>query len=175
MIRKCQLLFCDNEHGTGEVTFPDVAAMGPDEFYRVFVEEKALTIRSLRQLAKENGWGPHQWRRLLPQLHGIRRLTSEPADEFFHRAALHAGGQLGAYHVANHLLQLSQSRQRRPQRPWWSDAEPADDGYGRDFCLSREEELVQAPARAQLVDVQAPAQGRRRVHHGHHATAPRRH
>ena len=52
MIRKCLFIFCENEHGTGDVTFPSVEALQTHE-----VVEKEHTIGSLRRLAKANGWG----------------------------------------------------------------------------------------------------------------------
>ena len=51
MIRKCLFIFCDNEHGTGDVSFPDVETLLPHE-----VVEKEQTIGSLRRLAKQQGW-----------------------------------------------------------------------------------------------------------------------
>lgn len=55
MTRKSHLLFCDNEHGTGDVTFPDVKAVSGDDLQRHFIEPH--TIRTLRAAAKESGWG----------------------------------------------------------------------------------------------------------------------
>jgi len=50
MIRSAKVLFCDNEHGAGDVTFPLLADL--DE--RSFVEP--MNIRQLRAEAKKAGW-----------------------------------------------------------------------------------------------------------------------
>ena len=55
MTRKCALLFCDNEHGTGDVTFPDINAMTSDEINQVFIQSP--TTKMLRSEAKLAGWG----------------------------------------------------------------------------------------------------------------------
>lgn len=55
MIRKCQIIFCENEHGTGDVCFPDVVAMDGHDIQRAFIE--GHTTGSLRKAAKEAGWG----------------------------------------------------------------------------------------------------------------------
>jgi len=56
MIQKCQILFCDNEHGVGgNVSFPDVKALDGYDLEQEFI--KQTTIRSLRQAAKQAGWG----------------------------------------------------------------------------------------------------------------------
>lgn len=55
MIRKAQLLFCDNEHGTGDVCFPDLTAKNSFEIQQVFIEGN--DVRSLRAAAKKAGWG----------------------------------------------------------------------------------------------------------------------
>lgn len=55
MIRKGQLLFCDNEHGNGDVTFPDIATLSTFEIQQKFIEPD--TIRSLRKEARKAGWG----------------------------------------------------------------------------------------------------------------------
>jgi hypothetical protein len=56
MIRKCQILFCDNEHGIGDVCFPDVDAMDNYAVKQMFVD-RFTTISSLRKAAKQYGWG----------------------------------------------------------------------------------------------------------------------
>ncbi len=56
MIRKCALLFCDNEHGTGDVCFPDVKAMSGHEIDQTFITG-STTLRGLRKAAKQAGWG----------------------------------------------------------------------------------------------------------------------
>ncbi len=55
MIRKCQLIFCDNEHGTGDVTFPDVKSLDGHDIQQAFIQGN--TTRSVRQAAKAAGWG----------------------------------------------------------------------------------------------------------------------
>lgn len=55
MIRKCVLLFCDNEHGNGEVTFPDVGIMTVGDIQSELVKERPL--KQLRKDAKLAGWG----------------------------------------------------------------------------------------------------------------------
>ena len=55
MIRKCQVIFCDNEHGTGDVTFPDICALDPQTVQQVFIEGN--TTNELRKAAKLAGWG----------------------------------------------------------------------------------------------------------------------
>jgi len=54
VIRKIQFLFCDNEHGTGDVCFPDVSGT-EDSVMRTIVNGN--TARSLRAAAKKEGWG----------------------------------------------------------------------------------------------------------------------
>lgn len=55
MINKCLLLFCDNEHGFGDTTFPDVDGMDTFALKQTFI--KGNTARDLRQQAKKAGWG----------------------------------------------------------------------------------------------------------------------
>jgi len=54
--RKCQILFCDNEHGIGDVTFPDVEGMDGYAIQQEFIRG-VQTASALRKAAKENGWG----------------------------------------------------------------------------------------------------------------------
>jgi len=56
MIRKCQILFCDNEHGIGDVSFPDIDGMQSYEVKQLFVNGNS-TVRQLRKDAKQAGWG----------------------------------------------------------------------------------------------------------------------
>jgi hypothetical protein len=44
MIRTAKLIFCDNEHGMGDVTYPDL--FDP-------------TLKQLRKDAKQAGWSRH--------------------------------------------------------------------------------------------------------------------
>lgn len=55
MIRKCCLLFCDNDHGTGDVTFPDVRALDAYDLQQEFI--KGNSVGELRKAAKAQGWG----------------------------------------------------------------------------------------------------------------------
>ena len=55
MTRKCILLFCDNEHGNGDVTFPDIAVMDSFNIQQEFIGER--TLGQLRKEAKKAGWG----------------------------------------------------------------------------------------------------------------------
>ncbi len=55
MLRKCTLLFCDNEHGIGDVTFPNISDMDPNSVHQEMVKER--TTGQLRREAKEAGWG----------------------------------------------------------------------------------------------------------------------
>lgn len=55
MIRKAHLLFCDNEHGFGHVTFPDVKTLDGHELEEQFIQGN--TVRTLRAAAKQSGWG----------------------------------------------------------------------------------------------------------------------
>ncbi len=56
MIRSCKILFCDNEHGTGDVTFPDVSAMDAQTIRQEFIDAHP-SVGSLRKAAKAEGWG----------------------------------------------------------------------------------------------------------------------
>ncbi len=55
MIRNAQVIFCDNEHGSGDVCFPDLTHFGPYELQQTLIE--AGGVRHLRQQAKAAGWG----------------------------------------------------------------------------------------------------------------------
>ena len=55
MIRNAPILFCDNEHGTGDVCFPDVKQLDGHDLQQQFI--KSYSIRSLRNAAKAIGWG----------------------------------------------------------------------------------------------------------------------
>lgn len=55
MIHKAMILFCDNEHGTGDVCFPDLDSMDSFETKQLFINGRPLRI--LRQEAKKAGWG----------------------------------------------------------------------------------------------------------------------
>jgi hypothetical protein len=54
MIRQTRFIFCDNEHGTGDVTFPNIDAAG------FSMEQHFIwspTAKELRKEAKKAGWG----------------------------------------------------------------------------------------------------------------------
>ncbi len=55
MIRKAQILFCENEHGTGDVMFPDLTLLSGFEFQQVLIEGN--TVHMVRRAAKAAGWG----------------------------------------------------------------------------------------------------------------------
>ncbi len=55
MIRKLAVIFCDNEHGTGDVTFPDIGTMDSFDTQQEFLKERP--IGALRKDAKQAGWG----------------------------------------------------------------------------------------------------------------------
>jgi hypothetical protein len=55
MHRKCGVIFCENEHGTGDVTFPDLKSMDPYELQQRFIESP--TERVTRREARAAGWG----------------------------------------------------------------------------------------------------------------------
>ena len=55
MIQKCCILFCDNEHGTGDTCFPDIDGM--DSFEVKQALRQSVNARYLRKQAKQAGWG----------------------------------------------------------------------------------------------------------------------
>ena len=55
MTRKCVILFCDNEHGTGDVTFPDLIKLDGYQLQEQFIQE--TTLAEVRRAAKAAGWG----------------------------------------------------------------------------------------------------------------------
>lgn len=50
MIRKTAVLFCDNEHGNGDVTFPDIDDLRSEHFVA------PRTTAQLRKEARKAGW-----------------------------------------------------------------------------------------------------------------------
>jgi hypothetical protein len=54
MIRAAKVIFCDNEHGYGDVTFPDLDRPA-HELAGEYVAPQ--TVGQLRKSAKEAGWG----------------------------------------------------------------------------------------------------------------------
>lgn len=55
MIRKAQVIFCDNEHGAGDVCFPDLTAFSAFEIQQALIDGN--NVRSLRRAARKLGWG----------------------------------------------------------------------------------------------------------------------
>jgi hypothetical protein len=54
VIRKAAIIFCDNEHGTGDVTFPSLDR-STAELAAEYIAPQ--TIPQLRKSAKMAGWG----------------------------------------------------------------------------------------------------------------------
>lgn len=55
MIRKLNLIFCDNDHGSGDVTFPDLYKLDGFEIGQEAIKE--LPLAEVRREAKKQGWG----------------------------------------------------------------------------------------------------------------------
>lgn len=55
MINKACILFCDNEHGTGDVCFPDIDNMDSYQVKQALI--RGVNSRVLRAEAKAAGWG----------------------------------------------------------------------------------------------------------------------
>ena len=51
MNRTVRVIFCDNEHGTGDVTFPQISRLTEQDFIQ------PQTAKELRKAAKKEGWG----------------------------------------------------------------------------------------------------------------------
>ena len=51
MIRTIKVIFCEEEHGTGDRTFPDLMDLDT----RMFIDG-APTAAQLRKMAREHGW-----------------------------------------------------------------------------------------------------------------------
>lgn len=56
MIRTLKIIFCDEEHGVGDVTFPDMATLHQQQFV---ADETPATVPQLRKQAKAAGWSHH--------------------------------------------------------------------------------------------------------------------
>lgn len=54
MIRTAKILFCDNEHGTGDVSFPDLLSCRGEELAQHFIN--FTDSKRLRKQAKAQGW-----------------------------------------------------------------------------------------------------------------------
>lgn len=55
MHRKCGIIFCENEHGTGDVTFPELRQMDYFELQQRFIEPPSEA--QTRREARAAGWG----------------------------------------------------------------------------------------------------------------------
>lgn len=55
MIQSAKVLFCENEHGTGDITFPDLDELSSADLKEEFIYRKGSS--QLRKLAKLAGWG----------------------------------------------------------------------------------------------------------------------
>lgn len=55
MTHKACILFCDNEHGTGDVMFPNIATLAGFELSEHL--SAGWTAAEVRRKAKEAGWG----------------------------------------------------------------------------------------------------------------------
>ena len=56
MIRTLRVIFCENEHGTGDVCFPDIGTMDDYAVKQLIIAGKS-TIGALRKEARQAGWG----------------------------------------------------------------------------------------------------------------------
>jgi hypothetical protein len=54
MIRTAKLIFCDNEHGSGDMCYPDIYGETHHETLQHFIEP--ATAKILRKAAKQDGW-----------------------------------------------------------------------------------------------------------------------
>lgn len=54
MIRTVKVLFCDNEHGTGDMTYPSLHQTS-EQLAQYFTEGR--TAKETRKAAKKEGWG----------------------------------------------------------------------------------------------------------------------
>lgn len=52
MIRTLKVLFCDNEHGCGDITFPETRDIAD----ATIVNHGAATVKQLRREARAAGW-----------------------------------------------------------------------------------------------------------------------
>ncbi len=55
MIRKAIIIFCENEHGFGEATFPDLKNENDASIVDLFINPPSVS--TLRKNAKLAGWG----------------------------------------------------------------------------------------------------------------------
>jgi hypothetical protein len=64
MIRTAKIIFCDNEHGTGDVTYPDFYQESA-ELAQYFIV--SLSLKETRKAAKKAGWSRHNGADYCPQ------------------------------------------------------------------------------------------------------------
>ncbi len=64
MIRTAKFIFCDNEHGMGDMTYPDLFAE-TEVLRQHFIESPSL--KKLRLDAKKAGWSRHEGADYCPQ------------------------------------------------------------------------------------------------------------
>jgi hypothetical protein len=55
MVRNGRLIFCDNEHGSGHVCYPDIYDMDAHALCQLFINSQPAS--ALRKAAKKEGWG----------------------------------------------------------------------------------------------------------------------
>lgn len=55
MIRKLNIIFCENEHGNGERCFPDIYDAAQFDLAEAAVQD--LSVAQVRREAKRHGWG----------------------------------------------------------------------------------------------------------------------
>ena len=54
MIRSARIVFCDNEHGQGDMSFPDFHDV--EAMRQIFTEQNLSTVKQLRREASNHGW-----------------------------------------------------------------------------------------------------------------------
>ena len=55
MVRNCFFIFCENEHGTGDVCFPDLDTLEAFDTKQAIIQSNSK--RQVRADAKKAGWG----------------------------------------------------------------------------------------------------------------------
>lgn len=76
MHRTAKVLFCDNEHGIGDVTFPDVDGLSSAELKQHFI--RSVSLADLRKEAKEAGWTRAQGVDYCPGCSGSDAVNDSP-------------------------------------------------------------------------------------------------
>ena len=54
MVRTLKVIFCEEQHGTGDITFPDMSTLNEQQFVD---NDVPMTVPQLRKKAKAAGWG----------------------------------------------------------------------------------------------------------------------